>query len=346
VQPIAAALGCELCSLSRRPGARDRLHNLQGLQAGACSLIIVRRRKRVVYLNGVTLTLYKEMNMAQPPTVLIAVPVEKDFEFPTNNGIFHANETRDFDENISVPGGTLLTFTFHEGVRRNAEVHFESDDSHLRWSGQTKTNIQGESGNFGGHVSAMFVQVKIALTPQQQGLLQGLANQNLGAFTDAPQFLSAVRGISKNLLAVNDALGGGAAVAIREVDSKVEAWHARIDLPEGKYLVVPSPDSRWALSGGSGGPHDNDFHGTGDFNGNVINVPLNPMRLGGLAGVLFVVQPAQVVPVDVFQFPPGTTQHVLNVPPGGGILEFRIGDLAGAFGDNDGTCKVGVFHTT
>lgn len=63
------------------------------------------------------------------------------------------------------------------------------------------------------------------------------------------------------------------------------------------------------------------------------------MRLGGLAGALF----GSNGPLDVFQFPPGKINHIINVPAGGAKLSFIIGDLPGTYGDNHGTCRVGVF---
>ena len=280
-----------------------------------------------------------------PDPIIVARPVERSFSHKTESGILNAGDQKNVDVHITVPGGTLLSFTFHETSRRNAEIHFESNEGGLRWTGKTKTNGDGESGNFEGHVKAMFAKVEIPLSSTQQGLFNGFVNSDLGTFIDASAFFAAELQISKNLIALNDALGGNAALAVREVDSAAQTWHAAVDLPGGKYLVVPSPDSRWTLVGGPGGPHDQSFQGSGDFDGTSLQIPLNPMRLGGLAGVLFAVVDGQPAPVDVFQFPPGKTHHVLTVPPQGGQLSFIIGDLPGTYGDNHGTCKVGVFRT-
>lgn len=107
------------------------------------------------------------------------------------------------------------------------------------------------------------------------------------------------------------------------------------------YVVVPSPDSRWNLGGGENAPRDLDFHGNGEFDGTTIGVPLNPMRLGGLAGIL--VDTNFPYPVlDRFQFEPGRTRHLLNVPAQGAKIKFIIGDLSGAYSDNAGSCDVWV----
>lgn len=133
---------------------------------------------------------------------------------------------------------------------------------------------------------------------------------------------------------------GKTAVAMRKIDSNIQGWHGDIDLEPGIYVVLPALDSRWAISGGASGVHDYGFQGNGEFDGTTIGVPLNPMRLGGLAGVLWVAGSG----VEVFQFPKDKNQHVLAVPPQGGKLQFIIGDLAGCYSDNHGECIVSVFQ--
>jgi hypothetical protein len=273
--------------------------------------------------------------------VIVARPIQQSFSHKTESGIFNIGNQKTVDVNITVPGGTLMSFSFHETSRRNADINFVSNEGGLHWTGKTKTNSEGESGNFEGHVRAMFAKVEEVFDPGQQAVFNSFVNKDLGVSVNVSQFYAAQLQISKNLIALNDALGGNAAVAVRDVDSALQAWHAEVSLPGGKYLVVPSPDSRWAISGGSGGAHDNDFHGGGEFDGQTILIPLNPMRLGGLAGALFV----DSIAADVFQFSPGKNEHILGVPSQGGKLRFIIGDLNNTYGDNHGLCKVAVFKT-
>src|SRR4051812_8510200 len=116
--------------------------------------------------------------------VFVACPVTRSFEYPTNSGIPHANEHRDVNEPVAVPGAILLSYTFHETVRRHADISFSSNEGGLLWTGKTKTNFQGESGNFGGDVTAMFAKVAQTLPSGDQALFSGFVNQDQGSFVD------------------------------------------------------------------------------------------------------------------------------------------------------------------
>lgn len=272
------------------------------------------------------------------PSIVIRKVVSA-FSHKTKSGIIHAGDHKNVDVHITVPGGSLMSYAFHETSKRNATIHFNSDDTGLHWTGRTETDSGGASGNFEGTVEAVFAKVETPLNDGQLSLFNSFRNRNAGMVDNGDAFNAARLKLASNLIDLDQALGGAAGVT-REVNSATPDWHAEADFGPGKYFVVPDPRSRWAISGGEGGPHNNDFHGGGEFNGLTLGIPLNPMRLGGLAAALFV----NGSPSDVFQFPPGKNEHVLNVPAPGGDLYFIVGDLNGTYSDNHGVCRVGIFR--
>lgn len=124
------------------------------------------------------------------------------------------------------------------------------------------------------------------------------------------------------------------------VNSQNNNWNEGRGLePNSKYRIIPRSSDRWTINTGA---TFEDFHGSGNMDGHLINIPKNPIRLGGLTVLVWHHNANGTANPEIITFPPGVNAAETQIGAHGGSMHFIIADMPGTYGDNFGDCIVAV----
>lgn len=123
------------------------------------------------------------------------------------------------------------------------------------------------------------------------------------------------------------------------VDARIGAWQADVILePNRTYRIRPSASDTYTMNNGQ---TLETYAGSGRMDGYQLDIPANPISLGGLTVLVWHHKAGAAIP-QILSFFPGTGHLDVSVGNQGGSMRFIIGDIKGTYGDNSGTLSVDI----
>lgn len=112
-----------------------------------------------------------------------------------------------------------------------------------------------------------------------------------------------------------------------QVDVRRNEWHEGFALDaNAEYRIVPDATDRYRINGDA---TQIDFRGEGNMDGTEIDIPKNPIRVGGLVVLVWHHQPdsAAAIP-EIIDFPPGKSEATVRTSLHAGSMLYVIADKA------------------